>query len=132
MKTNKKGKFDCGCGKSFPYYSSLYKHIQGRAHNGIAPPGTFKSQNKQGRKCGRDTPMNYQCGCGKKFHSYQGMKDHIKSKHEGVRPAGTIVIQNAKGRPANTFKRRKSAKAKQVPVVKRAVIKRFDGDKKPI
>lgn len=41
MKHQTKGGFNCGCGKAYPYYSSLWKHIKNK-HNSISPKGTYK------------------------------------------------------------------------------------------
>ena len=46
---------------------------------------------------------NYSCGCGKNYLSYPALYTHIKTKHDGVSPAGTSQPQSngkpGRGRP---------------------------------
>ena len=58
------------------------------------------------------------------------MSGHIKKIHGGVKPAGTVILSNAVGRPVNSFKQRRITKSKKVPVIKRAQLKYYDGDHK--
>lgn len=46
---------------------------------------------------------NFTCGCGKSYLSYPALYTHIKTKHDGVAPAGTSQNQvngkSGRGRP---------------------------------
>jgi len=55
------------------------------------------------RRRGDAGERNYTCGCGKSYLSYPALYTHIKTKHNGVTPAGTSQPQtngkSGRGRP---------------------------------
>jgi len=65
------------------------------------------SSGKKRRAKGEAGEGNYVCGCGKVYLSYPALYTHIKTKHDGVTPAGTIQPQTSnksgRGRPKVHF-----------------------------
>lgn len=71
-------------------------------------PGNDPSQPGEGggtkrRRRGDAGERNYTCGCGKSYLSYPALYTHIKTKHNGITPAGTSQPQtngkSGRGRP---------------------------------
>lgn len=63
---------------------------------------------KKRRAKGDSGDRNYTCGCGKSYLSYPALYTHIKTKHEGVTPAGTSQPnsngKSGRGRPKVDYK----------------------------
>lgn len=63
--------------------------------------------NVKRRRAKGEAEGNYVCGCGKVYLSYPALYTHIKTKHDGVTPAGTTQPQSSnktgRGRPKVCF-----------------------------
>jgi len=76
--------------------------------NALATPqGTEGNSQKKRRVRGDQAERNYTCGCGKSYLSYPALYTHIKTKHDGITPAGTSQPQtngkSGRGRPKVNF-----------------------------
>ena len=61
----------------------------------------FRTPTKRGCKPtlgGTPPPKIYSCGCGKVYKSYPALYTHIRTKHDGIKPEGTITHSNSKTR----------------------------------
>jgi hypothetical protein len=76
------------------------------SNDGHAQANEGNSQKKRRAK-GDSGERNYTCGCGKSYLSYPALYTHIKTKHDGVAPAGTSQPQtngkSGRGRPKVVF-----------------------------
>jgi hypothetical protein len=90
----------CGfCGQFFSFNEELAYHIKS-FHDGELPEGTIYGITKKKLFDYFSMPLisrgqappgaKYRCGCGNVYGCTASLRYHVKSKHQGIKPPGTI------------------------------------------